>query len=296
MRSRRIFRINGNILRKIAKVWQQPACGLYPSYVSCWFVDNNSYQPYGEVTSVSSYDAPVYYSQLYSTTTTLADVSPNQVSQVTYDSYDQYNNPTSVTEYDYGSGGRGPELRQTKTTYLTNGYDTVNTATTTIYIRRAPALRTVYNGSGAQAAQTTYSYDVPATSAEAGTPSGYASPPAASSCNPVPSGLCLGNLTSTQQWLSTTGGLLSTSRTYDSLGNVLSATDPNGNKTTYGYADSFSNATTTLPAGQSTFAFPTTVTMPFRRRRPTSTTISSDGRPKPWTPTSSLPGSRTSTR
>ena len=58
--------------------------------------------------------------------------------------------------------------------------------------------------------------------------------------------------------MSTTGGQLATNRTYDNLGNALSVTDPNNNKTTYSYTDSFS--TSQSLNGQSTDAFPTTVT------------------------------------
>jgi len=256
---------NGNILRKIVNAWQQPSCTQYPSHAACWFVNDTSYPPYTTIGCPfgcsDSYQAPVYYPSILSTTTTLSD--SGQMSGVTY-SYDQYNNPVSTTEYDYGtpnSGNWGAELRNTQTTYLTNGYDTVNgnSAASTIHIRRAPTDRKVYNGSGVYVAETQYSYDIPATTPASGTPTGYVTPTAARSCSPVPTGLCLGNVTTSQQWSSTLVQFLPTTRTYDNLGNVLSVTDPNLNKTTYIYTDSFSTVQT-LPSGESTSAFPTTVT------------------------------------
>jgi hypothetical protein len=175
-----LLNASGTVMRKIANTWQQRTCGQFTLDVACWFLNDKSYPNYPITTSANP-DAPTHYPSLASTTTTLADTgtnNPSQMSDITYDSYDQYNNPTSVTEYDYGSGVVGAELRNTQTTYLTNGYDTLNnsSAASTIHVRRAPQQRTVYNGSAVQAAQTTYSYDGSATTSEPGTPTGSADP------------------------------------------------------------------------------------------------------------------------
>ena len=239
---------SGALLRTVVNAWQQRQCGQFPADASCYggpsggngYINASSYKPNGaELTSINSPQAPVHYTSLFTATTTLADASPNPVSQVKYGNYDQYNNPASVTEYDYGSGAVGAALRTTKTTYLTNGYDTLNsTVSSTVHIRRAPIDRIVYDGNNNYVAETQYSYDDSLPTAAGGTPSGYVAPSWSQSCSPVPTGTCLGNLTTTKQWSNTFGSFLSTTKTYDTLGNVLSVTDPNGNKTSYSYTDS----------------------------------------------------------
>jgi|HubBroStandDraft_1064217.scaffolds.fasta_scaffold03647_4 hypothetical protein len=72
-------------------------------------MDQSSYY-YSLFGNSNTPQAPAHYPCLASTVTTLADITPNQVSEVAYNSYDQHNNPTSVTEYDYGSGQVGAEL------------------------------------------------------------------------------------------------------------------------------------------------------------------------------------------
>ena len=123
---------------------------------------NDASYAYPTIQSPSDPNAPVHYPSLASKTSSLIDATPNQISEVTYDSYDEYLNPTSVTEYDYGSGGVGAKIRNTQTTYLLSGYDTVNSASvvSTIHVRRAPTDKKIYNGSGTYAAEPKHEIDL----------------------------------------------------------------------------------------------------------------------------------------
>jgi RHS repeat-associated protein len=78
-----------------------------------------------------------------------------------------------------------------------------------------------------------------------------------------------GNLTQKTQWLSS--GSPATTYTYDETGQVLAMTDPNGNQTSYSYADAFLNTNSTgftstagaPPTGEVTNAYLTKITYPF---------------------------------
>ena len=76
-----------------------------------------------------------------------------------------------------------------------------------------------------------------------------------------------GNPTQLQKWISGTT-YLSTSRTYDTTGQVLTGTDPAGNMTTYSYTDSFFNDNGSNPpqaytSATPTNAYPTKITLPI---------------------------------
>jgi len=99
--------------------------------------------------------------QLRSETTTLTDVSPNLVSQTTYD-YDQYNNVTDTHDYGFGSGAPGPLIRSTQTSYLTINENQGNVnyaADLNIHIRSLPVQKSVYDDSGNLMSQTDFIYD-----------------------------------------------------------------------------------------------------------------------------------------
>jgi RHS repeat-associated protein len=117
--------------------------------------------------------------------------------------------PVSITETDFGSGGPGGLLRKTLTSYNARTHKTSVT---------------VSNGSGTTIAQTTYGYDETAPAATSGVPQHVAAPGVRD------------NVTSVTQIL--LGGTNSvTHYAYDDTGNVLSATDPNANITTYSYGN-----------------------------------------------------------
>jgi YD repeat-containing protein len=127
--------------------------------------------------------------------------------------------PTSVKMWDYYSGST-PSTPTVQTAYL--------------YYGLFPRQVTVSDGSGNQISETTYSYDQ-------GTPA-----PA----SPVHSGAPItgvrNNLTTTAQWVNSTGATLNTTATYDTAGTVLTSTDPNGT-TTYHYDSTDTFATSIAP-------------------------------------------------
>ncbi|MGA3324108.1 MAG: hypothetical protein ABSF45_06515 [Terriglobia bacterium] len=121
-------------------------------------------------------------------------------SQVNTD-YNSYSMPTEIDEYDFGSGAVGAELRKTVTAYAAPG----------TYINDRPSSVTVYNGSGAQVASSSYSYD--------------------------------GN----GNMLSVSSGGLTKSYTYNSTGTVNTATDVNSAQTTYTYGAGTASCNGTFP-------------------------------------------------
>jgi RHS repeat-associated protein len=173
--------------------------------------------------------------QVASTTTTIADVSPNLVTKQTFD-YDQYNNRTDVREYDFGAGAvPAYPLRHTHTDYLTAGYDVVNsTAAATVHIRELPTAQTVYavspsTGTETQAAQTTMSYDeLNYPLVNYGAIAGWNDP-----------GAMRGNLTTTSHWLNSPSGSLVSHAQYDQCGSVTSAWDAKGNQSELSYSGSY---------------------------------------------------------
>ena len=155
-------------------------------------------------------------------------------------------NPTAVREYDYGSGGPGPLLRQDTYTYLHTG----NQSYITPNIVDRVLTKTVLNGSGTQIAKTTYQYD---NYNQPSQPSGYQSMQASGAVQHDSvyntSYIHRGNVTAVQNWLNTNGALLTTTNQYDDAGNVISTLDPKGNFTTYSFTDAWSN-TACVPSGQ----------------------------------------------
>ncbi len=134
---------------------------------------------------------------------------------------------TETDEYDFGNQSAGGLLRKQLITYANPGN----------YISDRVASVTVQDGSGAQIAQVTNSYDGSAVTATTGVPQHI-----------VVSG-ARANLTSVAPWLNT-GSIPATSFTYDDTGNVLSTTDSGGHTTSFGYSSSLANG------------FVTQVTMP----------------------------------
>ena len=116
-------------------------------------------------------------------------------------------------EYDYGNGAPGSLLRTKTTAYLALNNSTYLNAN---LLNLPSSMQVTGSGPGSN---TTYNYD------ETGSPAG-----------------AHGNLTSTHQWLNTTGGYLVTSNVYNSNGLVTSSTDPKGNPTTFGYTGSYAGS------------------------------------------------------
>jgi len=140
--------------------------------------------------------------------------------------YNSYGLVTEEDDYDYGSGGPGPLLRKTTTSYASLGNGIVD----------RPSQVVVYNGSGTAVAQTDYNYD---------------------QTNPVSSGITTqhvsvsgsrGNLTEVSQYLNTTNSWVYSSNTYFDTGMVNVAYDGKNNPTTYAYSSTYAGA------------YPTTIT------------------------------------
>jgi len=171
-----------------------------------------------------------------------------------------WGNITEKREYDYGNGIAGPLLRRTDYTYLHLDATVNPNPNRAQYLAANIADRLtskiVYDGAGHVIAKTFYYYDGGSLKDTSGnkavghdyTHFGY-------------SNRIRGNLTQLSVWNNATNTWLSTTYTYDDLGNRLSSTDPGGHTTNYDYSDSFSGTscnTTTSP----TYAFATTITEP----------------------------------
>ncbi len=101
--------------------------------------------------------------------TTLLEATPNLTSgQVSF--YDVYNNREELYEFDYGQApvqssacptGVTGYTRRTTTTYLTSGYDTVNTGSpsASIHVRTLPTNQTVSDSGGNVFSRRDYFYD-----------------------------------------------------------------------------------------------------------------------------------------
>jgi RHS repeat-associated protein len=200
------------------------------------------------------------------TVTTLLDT--NQVSKQTfgYDDTVPYNNRNNVKEYDFGSGAPGSLLRETRTTFITSSTYT----DTGVYLRSLPSQVSVYDGSGAEKARTTFEYDnyIP--------DSNHAGLLNRTSISGLDSGfttsyLTRGNATATTRYLlvggAVTGSITSYSQ-YDIAGNVVKTIDGRGYATNLYYDDSFGapngnariNSAPTELGGLSSFALVTKVT------------------------------------
>jgi len=219
----------------------------------------NTWQQIGVVTCGSNcfLGGPPENPAITTVQTTLNDT--NQVAEVDY-GYDAYNNVTSKQEKDYGNGSAGSLIRQTATTYLTvAGYTAPS-----VNLVSLPIQEIVTNGSSTVIAQTQWCYD----NGQGVAGAGCSSSSLQNYSNIVGHDSTFGtgyttrgNITTLSRWLSTTNSYLPATNTYDIAGNVFTATDRNGNTTTYTYSDQFTTGTT-LPGGQATYGFVTNVALP----------------------------------
>jgi YD repeat-containing protein len=149
-----------------------------------------------------------------------------------------------------------PLLRQTVNSYMaTNPVNAVDYQQVPVYILNRLQQQTVYNGSGAQVAQTTYTYDsytsglAPTGAVQHGTP-----------LNSYGVGYTTrGNVTQVSKWAGSGTPPVTASYQYDDAGNVLTKTDALGYSTRYSFADVWANSTC-KPSGGPSAAFPTSIT------------------------------------
>ena len=146
-----------------------------------------------------------------------------------------YGNVIARREYDYGSGDVGSLLRTTTTNYLAFSNATYLTNNLVSLLSSVQ----ITDGSGTQRELTTYGYDE-SSLASSGISTNHDSAP--------PDGTARGNRTSVHRWLNTTGANITSTATFLDTGELQTATDPLGNKTTTAYSSTYVGA------------FPTTVT------------------------------------
>jgi RHS repeat-associated protein len=175
--------------------------------------------------------------------------------------YDQYNNPTETQEYDYDATLK----RRTTTTYVVtnNGYN--YQTDDSIHLLRLPLVQTVYDGAGPHIAQTVNEYDVYSNDGNRALLTDYY-PVSQHDASYGVAKTTRGNVTRSDQWLNTTSSFIYSYPRYDTLGNVVSAKDANGNVTTISFADDFGDGSnpgshTNNPVTP-TYALPTLVTSP----------------------------------
>ena len=170
---------------------------------------------------------------------------------------------TDKKEYDWGNGtpgSYGALLRDTVTNYHSFVATPIYPAGPSIFDK--PSQVIVYDGSSNRMAETDYAYDQTALAAVSGMPTGTHDETNYPSAFTGPRG----NLTTkTQQCFPLPPATQTCSNpvatySYDETGQALTMLDPNGNTTTYSYADNYQSGTGT-PTGN-TNAYVTKVTHP----------------------------------
>jgi RHS repeat-associated protein len=172
----------------------------------------------------------------------------------TYDS-PQNGNVTAVQEWKF-LPGTSPTFsavpdRATYVTYYSAGTNIINKPQKTTLCNNQPGSDSDCPGGGLKVAQTIVTYDSYGTNGLTGLSGAFNH----DDTNFGTGTTARGNPTQIQQWVN--GTYLTTSRTYDTTGQVLSSTDPAGNKTTYSYADNFFNDNGSNPPQAYTPATPT---------------------------------------
>jgi RHS repeat-associated protein len=190
----------------------------------------------------------------------ILDTTGDALTATTEYGYDSDLNPEKVERYGYravpkttaatasiGAFQSGDLLRVEETDYLTDDQNYRER-----HLLGLPKVTRIKNGAGAVLAETKYHYDEPAFSPfNCGASVGRSDPNTEAR----------GNVTSTEQWLSTTGGWLKTHARYDRCGNLRQSWDAEDtqleNPSEISYEDDFASA-----AGHTTFAYPTSVKTP----------------------------------
>jgi RHS repeat-associated protein len=182
---------------------------------------------------------------------TETDFNDTYTYQVTSDSStytDARLNPTETREYDYGSGAPGSLVRKTDTSYWHN--QSAGSAYLTGHIWNRVFQKDVYDGpTSTLVASTQYNYDsttISSTSSviqhDTAFNTGYT---------------LRGNVTQIKRLLTSTGTWLTTTNSYNDVGNLVQTTDPGGHTYTLSYADNFTDG-----ANHNSQGFLTSVTGP----------------------------------
>ena len=197
------------------------------------------------------------YVRKLSETVTYAVPGGTSITKKTAYTYDspQNGNVTAVQEWKF-LPGTSPTFaavpnRATYVTYYSAGTNIINKPQKTTLCNNQPGSDSDCSGGGLKVAQTIVTYDSYGTNGLIGFSGAFNH----DDTNFGTGTTARGNPTQIQQWVN--GTYLTTSRTYDTTGQVLSSTDPAGNKTTYSYADKFFNDNGSNPPQAYTPATPT---------------------------------------
>jgi RHS repeat-associated protein len=162
-----------------------------------------------------------------------------------------WRNPIERRTFDWGAGTFGAELQRVHSSY--RHLESDGTAYLNFNIADMPTLVETYDGSNNLVAKTQNYYD-----GSSLTSTGTCQAPGVPNhdyCNT--SATTRGNLTQVNRWLNTSSTWVSTTNTYDDLGNLLSTNDPLGHPTNFDYTDNWGGSGCVTA---NTFAFPTTIT------------------------------------
>ena len=172
-------------------------------------------------------------------------------------------NVVEMREFDWGTGAPGALLRRTKNAYLHDSNSNYLNANIVDKIITQNICNGTVScaGTGDQAAQTQYEYD----NYVAGDNPLQAATGAAEhdDTNYGTAFTLRGNATRVKHWRNTDGALLTTTYSYDTVGNIRAIKDPLGHSTTFDYTDSFANAACPPPAGNTGQAWVSTATNPL---------------------------------
>jgi RHS repeat-associated protein len=181
-------------------------------------------------------------------TTTLSDVTPNLIKKTEWDYTGIIDQVSEERDFDWGSGAFGALIRKKDYTWLgTNSVNGQNYGSTSIYILNRKTLEQINTASGTTIAQTQYEYDNYASDSKH-------APLVASGAVQHDSSFSTtyttrGNVTAVEHWRNTDGSWLTTYSQLDDAGNLLASIDPLNNQTSFGFTDSWSNASC-APSGQ----------------------------------------------
>ena len=141
-------------------------------------------------------------------------------------------NILEIREYDWGQGAPGALLRRTDFTYAHDQ----NSALLAANIVDKVARQTIYDAAGNKVAETLYEYDSTPL-----IPTGGA--PGHDNTNYGPSMLTRGNPTKVKVWRNTDNTYLTTTYSFDDLGNLRTITDPLSHATNWYYDDQWQQST-----------------------------------------------------
>lgn len=209
--------------------------------------DNNTYNDPDNVYFPPSWPPRQSNGRTLSATTILGD--SNQQSKITY-LYGTFGNVSDEYDYDWGNGQPGALMLHEHYAYLHDSSTPYSDSHA--HMLNLVTAKNVYSGSGTMIAQTTTAYDTTNIISTSGAvvQHDYTHFP--------PTTTTRGNPTMVSDWLNASGSWLSTTKTYNDVGNMLSVTDPLSHRISYDYTDNYYNYSPQRP----TSAYATTITRP----------------------------------